>query len=101
MPQHAMPQIEWLPESLGDIECLHSFLQSKDAKGARRAVKVILDGADLLKNSPGLGRPMPDETGRRELFLPFAAGAYVLRYIRKSSDVIVIIRIWHSREYRE
>lgn len=70
-------------------------------KATRRAVKVILDGANLLASSPGMGRPMSDETSRREFFIPFAAGAYVLRYMQKSPNSIVIIRVWHSREYRE
>lgn len=96
-----MPQIEWLPESLRDIERLHAFLRDKDTTAARRAVKVILEGANLLENSPGIGRPMPDETGRRELFIPFAAGAYVLRYMHTNPDSIVIIRVWHSREHRD
>ncbi len=78
-----MPQIEWLPESLTDIERLHKFLRDKDANATRRAMKVILEGANLLQDAPRIGRPMSDETGRRELFLPFAAGAYVLRYMRK------------------
>jgi len=96
-----MPQIEWLPESLSDIERLYRFLRDKDIKAARRSAKAILDGANLLKSSPAIGRLMPDETGRRELFIPFAAGAYVLRYMQKNPQSIVIIRVWHSREYRE
>ncbi len=43
---------------------------------------------------------MNDGTGRRELFIPFGPGAYVLRYIF-DQDIVVIIRAWHSRENRE
>lgn len=43
---------------------------------------------------------MDDGTGRRELILPFGAGAYVLRYKIDGEDV-VIIRAWHSREDRD
>ncbi len=42
---------------------------------------------------------MDDETKRRELFVPFGAGAYVLRY-RIHDDTIVVILAWHSREER-
>jgi len=42
---------------------------------------------------------MPDETGRRELFMAFGAGAYVLRYMPEKTGVVVI-RVWHSREER-
>lgn len=43
---------------------------------------------------------MPDETGRRELFIAFGAGAYVIRYIQQDDSTVVVIRIWHSREDR-
>lgn len=96
-----MPQIKWLPEALDDIARLHSFLREKSPEAAARATKAILQGANLLVASPGLGRAMPDDTQRRELFLPFASGAYVLRYRVEEPDTAVIIRVWHSREHRE
>lgn len=48
---------------------------------------------------PEIGKPMNDGTGRRECYLPFGAGAYVLRY-QLDGEAIVIIRVWHSREHR-
>jgi len=93
-------KVIWLPEALADAERLHDFLKDKNPEAAARAVGIILDGATLLKDSPLLGRPMLDDTGRRELFIPFAAGAYVLRYMRGDDDTVVIIRVWHSRENR-
>jgi plasmid stabilization system protein ParE len=42
---------------------------------------------------------MDDETERREISVPFGAGAYVLRY-RLHDETIVVIRVWHSREAR-
>ena len=95
-----MATVKWLPEALADVDHLYSFLHSKDVSAARRAAACILQGAALLKASPRIGRPMPDETGRRELFVAFGAGAYVLRYIPESDDVVIIIRVWHSRENR-
>jgi len=42
---------------------------------------------------------MNDGTDRRELFLPFGASSYVLRYI---IDVqVVVVRVWHGRENRK
>lgn len=96
-----MPQIRWLPEALADFERLHEFVSSKSPDGAARAAQTLLEGAQLLRNSPALGRLMPDESGRRELFLPFGAGAYVLRYQLPDPETVVIIRIWHSRENRD
>jgi plasmid stabilization system protein ParE len=62
-------------------------------------MRTIDSGADSLEAFPELGRPMGDDTGRRELFVPFGAGAYVLRY-RIHHNTAVIIRAWHSREER-
>jgi plasmid stabilization system protein ParE len=46
-----------------------------------------------------LGRPIEIDSHRRELVLPFGAGAYVLRY-RIEGETIVMIRVWHGREQR-
>jgi plasmid stabilization system protein ParE len=93
-------RVLWLPEALEDVERLHAFLVEKDAAAAERAVRTVLSGGDTLQELPEVGRPMDDDTGRRELVLPFGAGAYVLRY-RIQEDTVVIIRAWHSREARE
>ena len=95
-----MPAVRWPPEALDDLERLFAFLGEKSPEAAARAARTILDGADLLAVTPLLGRLMPDETGRRELFLPFAAGGYVLRYMLEDEQTVIIIRVWHSRELR-
>ena len=48
---------------------------------------------------PEQGMPLNDRLKRRELYLPFGAGAYVLRY-RLEQERIIVIRVWHSRELR-
>ena len=92
--------ILWLPEALDDVERLHAFLIERDALAAERAMRAISSGASRLEELPKVGRPMDDETARRELVVPFGAGAYVLRY-RIQDDTVVIIRVWHNREARE
>jgi plasmid stabilization system protein ParE len=89
----------WLPAALQDIERLYEFLVEKDPSAAARAMEIVLEGAQRLQDMAEIGRPMNDDTGRRELFLPFGAGAYVLRY-RLAGETLVIIRVWHSREHR-
>jgi len=95
-----MTTVKWLPEAVADIERLHSFLKEKSPEAASKAAQTILRGAILLKTTPRIGRPMPDETGRRELFVSFGAGAYVLRYMQEDRNTVVVIRVWHSREDR-
>jgi plasmid stabilization system protein ParE len=86
-----LPQVKWLPEALADVERLHGFLREKSPDAALRAARIILDGTELLKSLPEVGRPMNDETARRELVLSFGAGAFVLRYIWDKEDAVVII----------
>lgn len=93
-------RIRWLPEALDDIDRLYRFLIDKDALAAERAMRTISSSADKLQGLPEIGRPMGDDTGRRELIVPFGAGAYVLRY-RIHRATVVIIRVWHGREARE
>jgi plasmid stabilization system protein ParE len=71
----------------------------KNPTAANRAGLILQTGAKRLADFPGIGYPMNDGTDRRELFLPFGTGGYVLRYIT-DMEVIVIIRAWHSKEQR-
>ena len=95
-----MNKLKWLPEALADVERLHEFLKDIDVQAANQCVESILKGSRLLKTTPHLGRPMSDGSGKRELFMQFGAGAYVLRYRLQDTDTVVIVRIWHSREDR-
>lgn len=92
-------QLIWLPEAQADIQRLFDFLVDVNPDAAIKMLHAIKDGADRLLDFPELGRRMDDDTSRRELVLPFAASAYVLRY-RIEQDTIVIIRVWHGRERR-
>ena len=91
--------VRWLEPALDDVRRLYDFLLDRDPAAAGRAARAIRDGADRLRDSPEIGRPLADRTGRRELVIPFGAGAYVLRY-RIHDDTVVLIRVWHGREDR-
>lgn len=95
-----MVKIDWLPQALDDVQRLYEFLYEQNPEAAKQASISILKGADILSHSPRLGRPMPDETGRREIFVAFGAGAYVIRYKQVNENLDVIIRVWHSKENR-
>lgn len=95
-----MSEVVWLPEALDDVVRLRAILEDKSRMAAGRAAQVLLEGARLLADHPEAGRPLHDGTGRRELFCPFGAGGYVLRYLIENQTV-VIIRAWHTKEWRE
>ena len=86
--------------ALADVERLHAFLKDKDRKAAQRVV-AVLDGAmQSLRAAPERGR-RSEVPGARELIVPFARSAYVLRYVYSpTKQEIAIIRIWHARETR-
>jgi len=92
-------KVRWLPEAWQDIQRLYDFLLAQNPGAAARAMDALLDGTDRLAEMPEIGKPMGDDTGRRELYLPFGVGAYVLRY-KIDRENVVIIRVWHSREHR-
>jgi toxin ParE1/3/4 len=96
----AKAKIVWRERALEDIDRLYNFLSDKNKEAAAKAARVILRGSSLLEESPRLGRPIADGTGRRELFIPFGAGFYVLRYFL-ASGAVVIVRVWHEREDRK
>jgi plasmid stabilization system protein ParE len=72
----------------------------KRAGAAAKAAQVILRGSSLLEESPQLGCPMTDGIQRRNLFIAFGSGFYVLRYFL-TNDTAVIVRAWHGRENRK
>jgi plasmid stabilization system protein ParE len=60
-----------------------------------------MEGAALLESFPYLGRSLDDETDRRDWPVNFGSGAYILRYRVDDDGVVVILRVWHSREQRD
>ena len=96
----AKTKVVWRERALQDIDRLYDFLYKKSEEAAEKAAQVVLRGSSLLEESPRLGRPMADGTGRRELFIPFGARFYVLRYFL-TGETVVIVRVWHGREDRK
>jgi plasmid stabilization system protein ParE len=92
-------KVKWLPDAKDDIERLHEFLRKKNPKAASNAIKAIRAGARKLEAFPQVGRLMDDDGQRRELFVAFGQGGYVLRYMLDDDDVVVI-RVWHALEKR-
>ncbi|AGY60358.1 plasmid stabilization system protein [Gloeobacter kilaueensis JS1] len=89
-----------MPEAVEDTGRLINFLQEKNPEAAVRAAQALQKGTNTLSTFPELGHSMNDGTERREFFIPFGAGSYVLRYII-SEQTLVIVRVWHSRENRK
>lgn len=95
-----MPPVIWTRAALGDVQRLLQFLQDKNPEAARKAALKIKDTADILTEHPILGKPMADDTGRRELSASFGKRGYVLRYRLDDAGRAVILRVWHFLEDR-
>ncbi|MGH7916868.1 MAG: type II toxin-antitoxin system RelE/ParE family toxin [Candidatus Binataceae bacterium] len=98
-----MPKLRrliWLPEAVEDLERLRVFLRSRSPNAARRVARRILEAVKILETYPEAGKPVEDPPGFRDLFIPFGAGGYVLRYRIQEGGDVVVIRVWHSREDR-
>ncbi len=93
-------KIVWAKETDEGIQRIFDFLVEKNPVAAAKSLQAIFDRADLLKDFPEMGHLMDDDSGRRELIVPFGAGAYVLRYYT-GRDCLIVVRVWHSRELRK
>lgn len=93
-----MPSVRWSPMALRDVQRLYRFLAPKNPDAAKRAVKAIRQGMQVLTHQPGIGRPIDDLPEEfREWLIDFGDSGYVARY-RIDSDEIVVLAVWHQRD---
>jgi len=90
----------WTPAALGDVERLHDFLKDKNPLAARRAVRAIREGLNVLADQPQVGRPVENmEPEFREWLISFGDSGYVALYHFDGEDV-VILAVRHQREVK-
>ena len=93
-----MPRLIWAQPALLDVQRLYRFLAPKNVDAAKRAVKAIRHGVQVLGQQPGIGRPievLPEEF--REWIIDFGDSGYVARY-RLGPDAVVILAVRHQKE---
>ena len=76
---------------------LYEYLHAVAPAAAARVVQQLAHVPDRLVEYPRLGESLP-AYGPREV-RRVVVGAYELRY-EIADETIVILRIWHGREYR-
>ncbi len=97
-------KLAFLPEAADDIDRLYNFLveEAQNPIAAQKAMLAIDEGIQMLLDTPYLGVSMDHDPAYRELYVPFGKSAYVLRHrIDPEGDLMVVVRVWHSREQRE
>jgi len=93
-----MPRLIWSPAALRDVQRLHRFLAEKNTHAARRAVRRIREGMEIIAAQPGVGRPVPDmDPEYRERIIPFGESGYVVLY-RVEGETALILAVRHQRE---
>lgn len=93
-----MPQLIWSPAALRDVQRMYRFLAENNIDAARRAVKAIRAGVQVLATQPGVGRPVVDmEPEYREWLIDYGESGYVALY-RYNGDTTVILAVRHQRE---
>lgn len=93
-----MPHVTWSVKALADIDRLETFLRNKSPDAAERAVSVILESVEGLRDFPSTGRPVAGmNLEYRELPVLFGSGGYLVFYRERRGD-IHILAVRHMRE---
>jgi plasmid stabilization system protein ParE len=93
-----MALLIWTPPATRDVHRLYQFLAPKNPDAARRAIKAIRQGVQVLAKQPGIGRPaeeMPIEY--REWIIDFGDSGYVVLY-RFEGHAAYLLAVRHQRE---
>ena len=89
--------LEWTSNALFDLNRFDNFLSPLNPSASKRALKSLAAAAERLKENPRLGYRLDQYAPRK--IRRIIVGAYELRYEIKE-DMIVILRVWHTREDR-
>jgi toxin ParE1/3/4 len=92
-----MSTLSWHPDALDDIARLYDFLALASPTAARQSALVIQKAANEIAVNSAIGTPRAEF---REWPAKFGRSSYVLRYILIPNNIILITRVWHSRELR-
>ena len=93
-----MTQIQFSVSAVADLQRLRDFIAVHNQEAAARVALRIRESIATLALDPAKGRPVENLEGVRELI----AGNYVVRYLNlEDEETIVILRVWHGKEYRD
>ena len=92
-----MSQLIWSPSALQDLQRLYRFLATKNLDAAKRAVSAIRQSVKVLKQQPGMGRPVQDmDPEFRDWIIDFGDSGYLARY-RVDRKSVTILALRHQR----
>ena len=92
-----MTRLVLAPAAVRDIDRLADFLLESDPVAASHTGRILIDGFQVLKQHPLMGRPV--EQGYRELVISRGNTGYVALYsFDVANDVAIVLSIRHQRE---
>ncbi len=94
-----MTTVFWLKEALADLRGIHAYIARDNPAAARRVIKTIRAGADILKEHPGIGRTGRLE-GTRELVIRQYPYIVAYRLVDSAAHVLAVVhtsRLWPER----
>lgn len=90
-------KIQWTKTALFDLNRLHDFVTPINPASAQKLLDLVIKATSRIQVHPRLGEQLfnfvPKELRR------IVIGKYVMHY-EIASEVILILRIWHTREHR-
>ena len=92
--------IFWSRSSIRDLQRVRDFLKNISPNSSKKAAEQINQYTQKLALFPLAGKPVEMLEGYYDLFIPFAAGGYNLRY-RVHKQSIYVIFIKHSKELND
>ena len=93
-----MSRLIWSPPALLDVQRVYRFLAINNPDAAKRAVRAIREGVEILALQPGIGRPAEDmEPEYREWMIDFGNSGYIALY-RHEHDVVTLLALRHQKE---
>jgi plasmid stabilization system protein ParE len=88
----------WSPPALRDVQRLYHFLAEKNPDAARRAIKAIRNGVNVIARHPEIGRPAEEmESEYREWLINFGESGYIALY-HYDGHTAVILAVRHQKE---
>jgi plasmid stabilization system protein ParE len=92
-----LPKQLFAPRALDDLERLADFLLEQSERRAAETGPLIIEGLQLLKRHPLMGRPA--EHGLRELLISRGrSGRIALYRYDAKADTVLVLRVRQQRE---
>lgn len=93
-----MSRLIWSEAALANVLRLYRFLAEKNLAAARRAVKAIRDGVNILAQHPQVGHVVDEmDEAFRDWPVNFGDSGYVVRY-RFDGELVTILAVRHQKE---